>query len=349
MRYVTTLLAAAALACSPSDAPDRGATSEPSDEVVETTESARADTVGIDEWAVPWENTRPRDPYVGPDGDVWFVGQRADYVGRLDPGTAEFERWDLDPGTGPHNLVVAEDGAVWYAGNRAAHVGRLDPETGAIEKIEMPDPGARDPHTLVFDDAGDVWFTVQGGNRIGHLDVGSRDVRILEVPTPRARPYGIDVADDGRVWFTEFGSHKVGIVDPATMEIEEVELPREDARPRRIGITSDGAVWVVDYAGGYLSRIDRETREIQEWPMPGGRDARPYGMAVDELDRIWFVETGLDPNRFVGFEPDTETFTDPVAIPSGGGTVRHMMFHEPTGTIWFGTDANTIGRARLPE
>ena len=29
-----------------------------------------ADTVTIQEWLVPWEGTRPRDPYVGPDGKI---------------------------------------------------------------------------------------------------------------------------------------------------------------------------------------------------------------------------------------------------------------------------------------
>ena len=50
----------------------------------------------------------------------------------------------------------------------------------------------------------------------------------------------------------------------------------------------------------------------------------------------------------VGFDPGTERYFSNTAIASGGGTVRHMFFHEPTNTIWFGSDANTIGRAKLP-
>jgi virginiamycin B lyase len=34
-------------------------------------------------------------------------------------------------------------------------------------------------------------------------------------------------------------------------------------------------------------------------------------------------------------------------IPSGAGSVRHMYYFEPAGEVWFGTDANTIGRARV--
>jgi virginiamycin B lyase len=70
-------------------------------------------------------------------------------------------------------------------------------------------------------------------------------------------------------------------------------------------------------------------------------------MATDDQDRIWFAETGSEPNRLIGFDPTTEEFFDVTPVPSGGGTVRHMVFHAPTGSLWFGTDANTIGRARV--
>ena len=121
---------------------------------------APAEDLEITEWVVPWENTRPRDPYVDGQGRVWFVGQVGNYLAYLDPGTGDFRRYELDPGTGPHNLIVDDDGFVWYAGNRAMHIGRLDPETGEIEKHMMPTPDARDPHTLIFDQNGDIWFSV---------------------------------------------------------------------------------------------------------------------------------------------------------------------------------------------
>jgi virginiamycin B lyase len=306
--------------------------------------------VAIDEWPVPWEDSRPRDPHVAPDGDVWFVGQRGDYLARLDPETGDFTKHDLDPGTGPHNLIVDGDGKVWYAGNRAAHVGRLDPGTGKIEKFPMPDPesGGRDPHTLIFDGRGHVWFTAQGGNSVGRLAMESGEVSLLDVPTARARPYGIVTTPAGRPWLVEFGSNKLATVDPESMELREVALPREDARPRRLALTSDGAVWYVDYAQGFLGRLDPESGDVREWPAPGGRESRPYGMAADDRDRLWFVETGPEPNRLVGFDPESEEFFAVAEIPSGGGTVRHMVFHEPTRTIWFGTDTNTIGRAKVP-
>ena len=307
-------------------------------------------SVEIQEWDVPWPDSRPRDPYVGPDGAVWFVGQRSDYAAVLDPGTGEFQRFDLPEGAGPHNLIVDDDGTVWYAGNRAAHIGRLDPGTGAIERIEMPDPGARDPHTLLFADGNRIFFTVQGGNRVGRLDQATGEVTIREVPTAGARPYGIVEAPDGTIWVAEFGTNKLLRVDPESMDLEEVPLPRETARPRRLQPTSDGRIWYVDYADGMLGAYDPDAGSFEEWALPRGPESRPYGMAVDARDRLWLVETGPRgaANRFVGFDPASGEFIAMTEIPSGGGTVRHMVYHAPTNSVWFGTDANTIGRARLP-
>lgn len=302
----------------------------------------------LEEWKVPWERTRPRDPFAADSGLVWFVGQRADYVASLDPTSGAFKRYELEEGTGPHNLIVDADGMVWYAGNRAAHIGRLDPASGEIEKIPMPNPAAVDPHTLVFDAAGDIWFTVQGGNFVGKLTVKTRVVDLIEVPTRGARPYGIKVAPDGTVWVALFGTHKLARIDPAKMMLEEIELVSEDARPRRLEITSDGIVWYVDYVDGMLGRLDPKTGAIDEWNVPGGSGSRPYGMASDAKDRIWFVETRREPNRLIGFDPRTSSFTSSVEIESGGGTVRHMHYRAATNAVWFGTDTNTIGRAQLP-
>lgn len=307
-----------------------------------------APAVEIKEWKVPWEDSRPRDPYVGPDGKVWFVGQRGNYIAYLEPASGEFKRYELDPRTLPHNLIVAEDGSVWYAGNAAQHIGKLDPKTGAVTKYPMPNGHPRDPHTLVFDGRGNIWFTAQQANAIGRLVMATGEVTIFDMPTPGARPYGIKVDRSGRPWAVLVGTNKLATVDPATMKLEEITLADEGTRPRRIEIASDGAIWYVDFAEGELGRYDPTTRTSQEWLTPRGAESRPYGTALDKQDRLWFVETGVSPNTFVGFDTRARKILESVPVPSGAGTVRHMYYHEPTHTVWFGTDANTIGKAVLP-
>ena len=300
--------------------------------------------IEIEEWDVPYAGG-PRDPDVTSAGEVWFVGQRGHYIGRFDAETGAFDRRELDDGAGPHNLIVGSDGAVWYSGNLRGYIGRYDPVSGALVKIAMPDARARDPHTLVFG-AGErhIWFTVQGGNLVGRLTLADQSVDLIPVPTSGARPYGIIIEPAGVPWVALFGTNKLASVDPVTLELTEHELP-DGARPRRVGATSDGRIFYVDYRRGYLGRLDPATEDITEWPMPSGQGAKPYGMAIDAQDRIWFVETGISPNNFVGFAPDGEIFFSITPIPSGAGSVRHMDYHEPTQTIWFGTDNNTLGRA----
>ena len=313
-------------------------------------QSTAAEHVDIREWEVPWSESRPRDPFVEPSGRVWFVGQRGHYVANLNPESGEFERFDLEAGTGPHNLIVVGDGddaIVWYAGNRNAHIGRLDPKSGEIQKFPMPIEEARDPHTLVLDSAGDIWFTVQGGNFVGRLATHSGEISLIEVPTRNARPYGIKLNSKNEPWVVEFGSNKLLRVNRNELTVEEIELPDPASRPRRMAITSDDNVWYVDYALGRLGRYAPADGSFTEWALPAGSASRPYGMAVDRDDRIWLVETGVSPNRFIGFDTASEEFFSGTDVPSGGGTIRHMYYHEPSGEIWFGTDTNYVGRAKV--
>ena len=299
------------------------------------------------EWTVPWARTRPRDPAVDREGRVWFVGQAGDYVGVLDPATGAFRRFELDPGTGPHNLLVDRAGTIWFTGNLAGFIGRLDPATRRITRYPMPDSAVRDPHTMVFDSHGDIWFTAQQGNVIGKLTVATGEVRLARVATPGARPYGIVVDRRDRPWAVLFGTNRIATVDPVTFQLAEYRLPRADARPRRLTMTSDGALWYGDYIGGMLGRFDPATHQVQEWPLPDGARALPYAVMSDDRDRVWVVETGPQPNVFLGFDTRTQRFVSSATVPGGGGAVRNMVFDAERGVLWFGTDLNTIGRAQV--
>jgi len=310
--------------------------------------------IEIAEWKVPWEESRPRDPYVAPDGKVWFVGQRTHYAAWLDRTTGKFKQFPLSDGTGPHNLVVDDDGIVYYTGNLVGNIGKLDPTTGDIERFRMPELAARDPHTLVFGEGDDLWFTVQGGNFVGRFASGTGDVTLVKAPEvtsgrgASSRPYGIHMDSQNHPWIALFNTHKIATVDPETMELTSFDLPDERTRPRRLVVDSDDMIWYVDHSLGRLGRLDPKTGAIEEWDNPSGERSRPYAMAIDGSDRIWFVETGVYPNKFVGFDPATEEFFSVTDIGSGGGSVRHMFYEESTNSIWFGSDANTIGQAKLP-
>lgn len=300
--------------------------------------------VQIDEWPTPWQG-RGRDPYAAGPDEIWFVGQQGHYLARFTPSTEEFFKVDLPPGTGPHNNIVQSNGLVWYSGNASGEsIGYYDPKADELTVIDVP--GARDPHTLVFDEAEqNIFFTVQFGNMIGRLSLADHSVKTMPVATPSSRPYGIRIAPDGTPWVVLLGTNKLVKVDPETVALTEVELPYADARPRRLEITSDGRIWYADWERGRIGLYDPASGRADEFELPAGQGSGPYGMAMDELDRVWVVVTGANPNLFVGFDTKSEEIFSITEIPSGARSVRHMDYEEESGTVWFGTDTEMLGRA----
>ena len=281
-------------------------------------------TVSIKEWMVPSLGSRPHDPLAAADGSIWWTGQWANVLGRLDPKTGAMKEFPLKtPQSGPHGLAADKAGNIWYTGNSKGLVGRLDPKTGEDVEFPMPDPAARDPHTPIFDQKGNLWFTVQQANMVGRLLPGTNEIKLVTMPTPRSLPYGMVVSSSGVPFLVEFGTNKVASLDPNTMQIREYPLPNPETRPRRIAITSDDVIWYSDYARGYLGRLDPKTGAVKEWPSPSGPQSQPYGITAMK-DIIWYSESAVWPNTLVRFDPKTEKFQTWI-IPSGGGVVRNMM------------------------
>jgi virginiamycin B lyase len=301
-------------------------------------------------WSTPWDGTRPRDPFADQKGRVWFVGQVGNYVARLDPASGEFKRYDIEEGTHPHNLVVDAKGMVWFTGNANGRIVRLDPATGKTTSFPMPDPKVRDPHTMTFDRNGDAWFTAQGAGVVGKLTTSTGKIQLWNAGAS-SRPYGILIDSKGRPWFDLFGTNKIGTINAATGGIETFNLPNDRARPRRIAITPDDVIWYGDYTRGYLGRLDPKTGKVEEYLLPSGGGSLPYAMASDDRGRIWVAETGPQPNKLVAFDPAKKSFTESITIAADkANTIRHMTFDRATRQIWFGGDANMIGRVKVaPE
>jgi virginiamycin B lyase len=307
-----------------------------------TLAAAGAWKVVIHEWDVPTANSRPHDPEVAPDGALWYTGQLANKLGRLDPKTGEIKEFTVKTeGSGPHGLAADREGNIWFTANSKAYIGKLNPRTGEVTEYPMPDARARDPHSLVFDAAGNIWFTVQQGNFVGKLEPGTGKVTLKQVPTADARPYGIVVTPKGLPVFCEFNSNKLGSINPKTMEITEFALP-DGARPRRLATNPDGFIYYSDYARGFLGRLDLASGKVEEWASPGGPASRPYGIASTRDGMVWYSESGTKPNTVVVFDPKTKSF-DHWPIPSGGGVVRNMVA-TPEGKLYLAcSGVNKVG------
>jgi virginiamycin B lyase len=303
--------------------------------------------VEFSEWNATTPNAHPHDPAFGIDGrTLWYTGQRAQTLGRVDMSSGEVREFPLPGRHGPHGLVSDREGNIWYTGNAAALIGKLDPKTGRVTEYKMPNPAARDPHTPIFDRNGILWFTVQGGGFVGKLDPKTGAVTLKEAP-PRSLPYGIVIMSNGTPVFDLFGTNKIGTINPTTMEITEYVLP-ERARPRRIAVDGADIVWYTDFSRGFLGRLDLKTRRVEEFASPGGPASLPYGITTTADGAVWYSESGVAPNTLVRFDPATRTFQK-WNIPNGGGVVRHMVT-APNGDLLLAySGVNKVGRVRVKK
>lgn len=301
------------------------------------------------EWVTPTLGQRSRDPAEAPDGSIWWVGQWADLVGRIDPKTGDMREYRLPAKAKPHTVLLDRQGGVWYMGNGNATIGKLDPATGNVTEYKMP-PGARDPHSAIFDRSGILWFTMQHSNRVGRLDPKTGDVKVVPMTRPNARPYGIKLDADGAPWFACNGSNCVGRIDPKTMALDVVDLPDPKTTVRRLDFDDDGNVWFVNSSQGRVGRVDSKTREVREWPSPSGPRSHPYAIAAVD-GAVWYNESGMRPDMLVRFDPRTETFQS-WAIPSGGvhaGIVRHMRRTRDGNLLIHQSSTNRIIQVTLPR
>jgi virginiamycin B lyase len=301
--------------------------------------------ISIKEWLVPTPGSRPHDPMAAADGSIWYTGQFANVLGRLDPQSGKIKEYRLPDKSGPHGLAADKDGNIWYTGNFKSTVGKLNPKTGEVTEYYMNNPAARDPHTPIFDKNGMLWFTTQSGNMIGRLNPQTGELRLVNSPTPKSRPYGMVISSKNIPFFVDFGVNRIASIDPSSMAIKEYVLPNAESRPRRVAITSDDVIWYSDYARGYLGRFDPASGKMSEWASPGGPKSQPYGI-IAVKDIIWYSEAGVSPNTWVRFDPKTEKFQS-WKIPSGGGVVRNVDVTKDGNIVIACSGVNKIGLVEI--
>jgi len=279
--------------------------------------------VSFKEWTVPTVGSRPHDPLATHDGYLWYTGQYASVLGRVDTKTGKIQEFrPPNPRSGPHGLVEDAQGNIWFTANFKGYIGKLDPKTEKVVEYKLPQ-GVGDPHTLLFGHKGILFFTVQQANKVGRLDPKTGDIKIADSPTPRSLPYGMVVDSKGIPYYCEFGAPKIAAIDPETMKIKEWTLPNAASRPRRVAITPDDVIFYADYSRGFLGRLDPKTGAVKEYASPSGPRSQPYGITYLN-GAIWYNEGAVKPNTLVRFDLKTEKFQT-WAIPAGGGVVRNMM------------------------
>ncbi|GIK81674.1 MAG: SMP-30/gluconolactonase/LRE family protein [Pseudorhodoplanes sp.] len=276
---------------------------------------------------------RPHDVAPAPDGTVWYTGQGAGHLGRLDPATGKVEIIPLGKGSRPHGVIVGPDGAAWVTDSGLNANVRVDPATRAVQVFPLPKefPDAN-LNTGTFDKKGIYWFTGQNGV-YGRVDPATGKTDAWKAPKGRG-PYGIATTPKGDVWYVSLAGDHLAEIDPVSGEASVIDPPRPGVGPRRIWSDSKGMLWVSLWHSGEVGRYDPTTKTWQTWQINEARFGC-YSVYVDDKDTVWL--TDFASNAIVRFDPATGKFE---RFPSTrkDASVRQMLGR--AGEVW-GAESGT--------
>jgi virginiamycin B lyase len=142
--------------------------------------SARAtDPLDVSYYDVP-KGDGPHDVAPADDGTVWYTGQRAGVLGRLDPATSNIDRIKLGEGSAPHGVIIGPDGAAWVTDGGLNAILRVDSATREVKPWTLPpENDGANLNTAAFDGKGRIWFTGQSGI-LGRFDPNTGAMKVWD-------------------------------------------------------------------------------------------------------------------------------------------------------------------------
>src|SRR5215467_3944927 len=111
----------------------------------------------ISEFLIPTSPGSPKAITAGPDGNLWFVEQEGNKIGRITPSGTITEFPIPTPNSGPNAITAGSDGNLWFTEGGAYKIGQITP-SGTISELSVP-TSASDPEGITKGPDGNLWFT----------------------------------------------------------------------------------------------------------------------------------------------------------------------------------------------
>jgi virginiamycin B lyase len=269
----------------------------------------------------------PHDVAPAPDGTVWYTGQRAGVLGRLDPKTGQIERIPLGEGSAPHGVIIGPDGAAWVTDSGLNAIVRVDPATREVKAWKLPaDRANANLNTPAFDGRGRVWFTGQSGI-YGRLDAKTGEMQVWDAPKG-VGPYGITTIPDGAIYYVSLAGSFLGKPDLDTGETTVIEPKSPGVGTRRVWSDSKGRLWVSEWNAGNLSVYDPAAKSWEVYKLPGD-GPHAYAVYVDNRDKVWLSDFGA--NAILEFDPERKSFA---SFPSDKPDAAVRQLNGRPGEVW---------------
>lgn len=299
---------------------------------------------GVRVFPVPSSSAGLRRITTAPSGDMWFVEENTNKIGRITPSGAITEMTlpaQTTPDSRVHDLDVAPDGNVWVAWDSGWKLSRIDVATSTAYTWEFTYPYAEEVRvqangiawaTVSYDEDGIV--RVQGDEAVWHANAPECDD-------------ALGAGTDGRMWCRQFD--RLVRVDPLGDGGVAYPLPANATYPYSVAPGTGGDIWFARDTGGTMFTSPRDGNV--GWLSAAGGAVRTIELGDDIAPRslrrgpdgaMWFTSVGRTPG--IGWVTPSRTGS---VVKVGGYRPTSLTFSRD-GALWF-TDRSTNVIVRVPR
>jgi streptogramin lyase len=315
-----------------------------------------ATKVIITEYNLPRPEAMPHDAVVDSEGMVWYSDFGSQYLGKLDPKTAQALEYPVPvtkPGApaGALDLGFDPEGNVWLGMMYQGGIAKFDRKTQKFQTWNAPKFMENNEARLAMVDArnlnldGKVWI---GGDNEYQLDVKTGEwytvdyAKGLPKDGPRAdrlSSYGVISDSKNNFYGTNLNGQYIIKVDAKTRDVTPFPTPTPNSGPRRGHMDPEDRLWFAEFRGNMIGMFDTKTERTREWAVPIPW-TNPYDAVADKNGYAW---TGGMTNDYVArLNTQTEEFVG-YLLPRTTN-IRRVNVDNSTNppTFWIG---NNLGAA----
>ncbi|MGY2897014.1 virginiamycin B lyase family protein [Deinococcus sp. UYEF24] len=299
------------------------------------------DQLVFSDYSVPTDNSALAGITAGPDGNLWFVENGSDQIGRITTTGVVKNEYSV-PITGSSsgllNIVTGPDNALWFTENNANRIGRIT-VAGAVTEFTTPAAAGIYTTGITVGPDSQLWFTERTGiNRVSTAGKFDTDIKT----GGQSEPNYITKGADGNLWSTDTSSNVIrrtiprgGTTSFGTTSFIAPSAVRVGSLPAGGGITSntDGNLWFTEPGANKIGRIT-PTGVVTEFTVPTP-NANPAEIVSDSDGNLWFTES--DARKIARVTP-AGVFNE-FAVPTSGSSPYGIAIG-PDNNIWF-TDVGT--------
>jgi virginiamycin B lyase len=237
-------------------------------------------------------HTGPHNLIVDKKGFVWYTGNLAAHIGRLDPKDGSIKKYPMpDPMVkDPHTQVFDKNGDIWFTAQGGNAIGFLKVSSGQVRLINVPTDNAR-PYGIKLDSKGRPWVVLFGTNKIATVDPATMQLKEITLPRAEARPRRMAITSDDRVWYGDYAGGMLGRYDPASGKVDEWQLPGgPESRPYAVVSDDEDRIWVVETnRPNKFVAFDSKTLQFsEETAVPSGGGVVRHMVYDPATKSIWF-------------------------------------------------------------